>query len=241
MRPSPFPSFPTLQSLGLAGQVRAETFRLFAVQRALSMLHLHPRVHMFCLGRHASLQRAWRVWAGSLVLSSWPGSVAPAVGQVPSYLQAVPGAYLCSGLEAQHGTQRAACREPQRLHETCVPVGIIIAWLALLPPPALPCRLLRRGVCAGPELLSIGMFTLSACCSVGTPEGEAASGTRARDLTGSSACPAARGFDVMCTIFTQRASFHLTAWLAPGLAGETCKDWCKDVMALPVSWPTNAP
>lgn len=240
MRPSPFPSFPTLQSLGLAGQVRAETFRLFAVQRALSMLHLHPRVHMFCLGRHASLQRAWRVWAGSLVLSSWPGSVAPAVEQVPSYLQAVPGAYLCSGLEAQHGTQRAACREPQRLRETCVPVGIICVARPASPASIALQAAVPRG-CAGPELLSIGMFTLSACCSVGTPEGEAASGTRARDLTGSSACPAARGFDVMCTIFTQRASFHLTAWLAPGLAAETCKGWCKDVMALPVSWPTNAP
>ena len=100
-------------------------------------------------------------------------------------LQAVSGAYLCSGLEAQHGTQRAACREMQRLRELCAPVSIIIAWLALLPPPALPCRLLRCGVCAGLELSSIGMFTLAACCSVGKLEGQAAFGTHARDLTGS--------------------------------------------------------
>ena len=64
-------------------------------------------------------------------------------------LQAVSGAHLRSGLQAQRGTQRAACRELQRLRETCVPVSIIIAWLALLPPPALPCRLLRRGVLQG--------------------------------------------------------------------------------------------
>lgn len=67
----------------------------------------------------------------------------------PFFLPAVSGAYLRSGLEAQHGAQRAACREPQCLREVCVPVSIITARLALLPPPALPCRLLRRGVVQG--------------------------------------------------------------------------------------------
>ena len=118
---------------------------------------------------------------------------------------------MCSGLEAQRGTQRAACREPQRLCETFVPVSIIIAWLALLPPPALPCRLLRRGVGQGRSCQALVCLLFQPAALLAHPKERQRLVHVQGTLLGLSACPAARGFDVMCTIFTQRASFHLPA------------------------------
>lgn len=52
VRPSPLsPHFPLFSLGGWQARLGPRLVDSLAVQRALSMLHLHPRVHMFCSGR----------------------------------------------------------------------------------------------------------------------------------------------------------------------------------------------